>query len=99
MNELRDLFNPTKEKRISQYESLIQLHKEQFGECSTCRHYDPPSSDLPGFVIDYGKCKRKIDIFYIKVCGPNKVGCVTYEEDADFVKELEGAIEQLKKGE
>lgn len=38
-NRLREIFDPTPEEQIEMYEKLLQLHKEQIGQCSTCVHF------------------------------------------------------------
>ena len=37
-----EAFKPTIEDEIRSYEKLLELHKEQIGQCSTCIHHVPP---------------------------------------------------------
>lgn len=90
------VFNPTKEDMIRNYETLVELHRKYFGECCTCKFYSPPTSDLSGFVMDYGNCVLSKDIFSAKVCGLKDVECDCYEEDTSDLKDYLSEIERLQ---
>ena len=95
MNRLRRAFCPTREERISDFEMLLRMHREQIGHCSTCTNY--VSSNMPGFVTDYGKCKAEAEIFPDKVCGLTGDPCHSYVEDTEFEKDISLKIQQLQK--
>lgn len=94
-NLFRRIFNPTKEEQIQDLEQLIRLHNMQIGHCSTCIHHE--ESRMPGFVTDYGKCKKRVRIFYKKVVDSSQhIPCKQYEEDAEYVQLLKKQIQLLK---
>lgn len=92
MNKLRKIFCPSTEDNIAWYERIIELHNEQFGECSTCIHHISPDPTLPGFVTDYGSCKLDIDIFEKKVCSVNKVECDWYKNNTEFIESIKALL-------
>lgn len=96
MNKLRSIFFPTIKEQITQYERLIQIHNEQIGYCSTCKHYIPTDPYLPGFITDYGKCELDKDIFTEKVCKLRDHDCDLYEESTEIVSHFESLINILK---
>ena len=96
MNKLRRIFNPTKEEKIEDYERIIQIHKEHIDECCTCKYYNPPPADLPGYITDYGNCELDMYFFAVKVCGLRGSRCDCYEENIEFVEHFTELIEQLK---
>lgn len=93
-NRLREIFDPTPEEQIEMYEKLLQLHKEQIGQCSTCVHYIPTS--LPGFVTDYGKCRANSVLFTKKVTDQKEIGCFFYMEETKYINNLKKLIDELK---
>lgn len=96
MNKLRRIFNPTKEEKIEDYERIIEIHKEHYGDCCTCAYYNPPPADLPGYITDYGNCELDVYIFAEKVSFAWLRPCDCYEENIEFVEYFTELIEQLK---
>lgn len=97
MNRLRRAFCPTREERISDFEMLLRMHREQIGHCSTCTNY--VSSNMPGFVTDYGECKVEAEMFPAKVCGLTDDPCPMYAEDTEFVRDINLKIQQIRQPE
>ena len=93
MADFRRTFHPTVEEQIQDYELLLRLHKEQLGHCSTCANHI--SSDMPGYVTDYGDCTVDSPLFPAKVCGLEDKICPLYAERS--VEPLEQEIEMLKR--
>lgn len=96
MNKLRELVYPSPEHKIEQFEMLIRIHKEQIGDCSTCKHLIPPPADLPGFVTDYGECELNKGIFHKKVCHLEDQKCDDYEEDTSNLEYYLAKIKRLR---
>lgn len=96
MNKLRRIFCPTKEEEIEDYERILQIHKNNIGECCTCIHRIPTDPYLPGFVTDYGKCMWEMFHFEDKVCRLRKIECEHYEENVKTVMLFEELIHRLK---
>lgn len=94
MIDFRRVFNTTREEKISSLEHLLELHYERIGYCGTCRWYI--GSDMPGFVIDYGSCKKKCDCFSKKVCGLKDITCSNYEENLENVNYIKEEIKKMK---
>ncbi len=93
MESFRRVFHPTVEEQIQDYELLLRLHKEQLGHCSTCANHI--SSDMPGFVTDYGECRAGIPNFAEKVCGLEQLPCQQYIEES--IEPILREIERLKR--
>lgn len=91
-SKLQRIFNPTVEEQIQDYELLLKLHTEQFGQCSTCINLIP--GDMSGVVTDYGICRKNSPLFSAKVCGREEKDCSMYVEKS--VKSLEQEIERLR---
>ena len=70
-NKFRDLFCPTPSQEIMRFQQLLDLMYLYQGECVTCKYHIPCDPSLPGFVIDYGSCKKECSIFPSKVCSGN----------------------------
>lgn len=80
MADFRRTFCPTPEEEAADLELLKRLHREQIGCCSTCVHH--VSSNMPGFVTDYGECKVNSSLFYEKVCAlSEEPECPDYKEE------------------
>ena len=92
-SKLRRIFNPTAEEQIQDYKFLLELHREQLGQCSTCANLI--SGDMSGVVTDYGMCRKNIPLFSAKVCGRTDKTCSLYLETS--VKSLEQEIERLRR--
>lgn len=92
-SKLRRIFNPTIEEQIQDYEFLLELHREQLGQCSTCANLIP--GDMSGVVTDYGMCRKNSPLFSAKVCGREDKICSLYVEKS--VKSLEQEIERLRR--
>lgn len=92
----RRIFWPTKEEIIKDLEMLVCLHEESIGQCSTCIHHE--ESHMPGFITDFGECKKKIPLFYTKVISfdNKKLCCRFYEEDTKYVELWKQQIKRLK---
>ena len=86
----RKIFKPTIDEQIDFIKGIIVLHKNAFGECCTCVHHE--ENKEPGFVMDYGCCKKNCKHFSEKVCGLKKIECPDYEEES-----LDKEYEELKK--
>ena len=86
------IFNPTKEEQIHSLGMLLKLHEEQIGYCTTCKNYI--SSDMPGFVTDFGECKKRYSEFAQKVCGMIDC-CPLYEEDVEKMVEIKQIIHRI----
>ena len=89
----RRTFLPTPEEQIQEYEMVLRMHTEQIGYCSTCENYI--SSDMPGFVTDYGNCRVDSPVFEAKVCGLKDENCPLYAEKS--VEPIKEEIERIKK--
>lgn len=76
----RKAFCPNIDDKIEFIQTIITLHKRFVGDCSTCSHH--VGSDVPGWMTDYGYCKKKCSHFPEKVCGLKKIECSDYEEDS-----------------
>ena len=96
MDKFRDIFHPSPERLLENYEFALEIHNNNIGKCSTCKYIIPPPPDLPGFVTDYGECKLCKDIFPSKVCGLDDVDCDGYEEDIDSIVGIVEEINRLK---
>lgn len=92
-SKLRRIFNPTAEEQIQDYEFLLELHREQLGQCSTCANLI--TGDMSGVVTDYGMCRKNSPLFSAKVCGREDKTCSLYLETS--VKSLEQEIERLRR--
>ena len=92
-SKLRRIFNPTAEEQIQDYKFLLELHREQLGQCSTCANLIP--GDMSGVVTDYGMCRKNSPLFSAKVCGRTDKTCLLYLETS--VKSLEQEIERLRR--
>lgn len=90
------VFKPTIEDEIRSYEKLLELHKEQIGQCSTCIHHIPPVN-YP-VVTDYGKCRLSESNFYDRIFDQS-IDCTNYEEDTISVMVWEKALTDLKEKE
>lgn len=91
------VFKPTIEDEIRSYEKLLELHKEQIGQCSTCIHYVPPAN-YP-IVTDYGKCRLgDPKMFYDKILDQS-IDCANYEEDTISVTVWENVLTDLQEKE
>ena len=91
------VFKPTIEDEIRSYEKLLELHKEQIGQCSTCIHYVPPDNNP--IVTDYGKCRLgDPKMFYDKIFDQS-IDCTNYEEDTTSVIVWENVLTDLKEKE
>lgn len=91
--KIRRIFNPTAEELIQDYEFLLELHREQLGQCSTCANLIP--GDMSGVVTDYGMCRKNSQLFSAKVCGREDKICSLYVEKS--VKSLEHEIGRLRR--
>lgn len=91
----RRIFQPTKEERIKDLELLIRLHEKHIGCCSTCIHHE--GSHMPGFVTDYGECKKDAPWFVVKVAPLDNEAlcCPFYEENTEYVELLKQQIKLL----
>ena len=89
----RRTFLPTPEEQIQEYEMVLRLHAEQLGHCSTCENHI--SSDMAGFVTDYGSCNVDSPVFAEKVCGLREETCPLYMEES--VEPIKEEIERIKK--
>ena len=89
----RRTFLPTPEEQIQEYEMVLRLHAEQLGQCSTCANHI--SSDMPGYVTDYGDCTVDSPLFPAKVCGLEDKICPLYVERS--VESLEKELERLER--
>ena len=88
------VFKPTIEDEIRSYEKLLELHKEQIGQCSTCIHYVSPAN-YP-IVTDYGKCRLgDPKMFYDKIFDQS-IDCAKYEEDMISVTVWENVLTDLQ---
>lgn len=92
-DKIRRIFNPTAEELIQDYKFLLELHREQLGQCSTCANLI--SGDMSGVVTDYGMCRKNSPLFSAKVCGRTDKTCSLYLETS--VKSLEQEIERLRR--
>ena len=92
-SKLRRIFNPTPEEQIQDYKFLLELHREQLGQCSTCANLI--TGDMSGVVTDYGICRINSPLFSAKVCGRTDKICSLYLEKS--VKSLEQEIEKLRR--
>ena len=91
------VFKPTIEDEIQSYEKLLELHKEQIGQCSTCIHYVPPAN-YP-VVTDYGRCQLgDPKMFYDKIFDQS-IDCTNYEEDMISVTVWENVLMDLQEKE
>lgn len=88
----RRTFLPTPEEQIQEYEMVLRLHAEQLGHCSTCENHI--SSDMPGFVTDYGSCNVDSPAFAEKVCGLREETCPLYMEKS--VEPIKQEIDRIK---
>lgn len=86
----RKIFKPAIDERIDFIKGNIVLHKNAFGECRTCVHHE--ESKAPGFVMDYGSCKKKCKHFPEKVCRLKKIECSDYEELEKLQREKEKSL-------
>ena len=93
MNRLQSIFNPTAEEQIQLLEKVKGLHEENIGHCITCKHYE--GSEMPGFVTDYGKCRKKGQMFSKKVCGLISDKCPMYEENTEKLMFINQEIQKL----
>lgn len=96
MNKIKELFSPTTEKEIERTRLLLKLHEEFIGDCSTCEHYVSPQPDLPEYVVDYGECSLKKDMFYKKVCGLCHAVCSGYQESTGEKERLKQKLYKLE---
>lgn len=94
-NRLRDLFDPTVKKKIERLNFIISLYRDQFGQCSTCIYYK--DTDMPGFVTDYGECKKSHPIFIEKVISRKNIICDGYEENKITLKKMKKELKELKR--
>ena len=78
MNKLKEIFFPDRKTQIKQITQIISLYKSQIGDCCTCLSYIP--FDGPGFVSDYGDCKKSMSLFKDKVLSTKKINCSNYQE-------------------
>lgn len=92
-SKLQRIFNPTIEEQIQDYKFLLELHREQLGQCSTCANLIP--GDMSGVVTDYGMCRKNSPLFSAKVCGREEKICSLYVEKS--VKSLEHEIGRLRR--
>ena len=92
-SKLRRIFNPTAEEQIQDYKFMLELHREQLGQCSTCANLI--SGDMSGVVTDYGMCRKNSSLFSAKVCGREDKICSLYVEKS--VKSLEQEIDRLRR--
>lgn len=90
----RRTFKPTKEEQLHDLTLLYRLHGEQVGHCTTCLNY--VSSEMPGFVTDFGSCKVYSDVFAAKVCGLIDSPCHFYKENKDEAADIKKKIVQLQ---
>lgn len=90
------VFNPTIEDEIRSYEKLLELHKEQIGQCSTCIHYVPPVNSP--IVTDYGRCQLNEPNFYDRIFDQS-IDCANYEEDTTSAVAWEKILKTLKEKE
>lgn len=91
------VFKPTIEDEIRSYEKLLELHKEQIGQCSTCIHHVPPVN-YP-VVTDYGRCLLgDPKMFYDKILDQS-IDCTNYKEDTISVMTWEKILTDLKEKE
>ena len=90
-------FKSTIEDEIRSYEKLLELHKEQIGQCSTCLYY--VSGVNNPIVTDYGRCRLgDPNMFYDKIFNQS-IDCTKYEEDTISVLALEKILTDLKEKE
>lgn len=91
------VFKATVEDEIRLYEKLLELHKEQIGQCSTCIYYlSPVNSPI---VTDYGRCRLgDPKMFYDKIFDQS-IDCTNYEEDTISVTVWENVLTDLKEKE
>ena len=91
------VFKPTVEDEIRSYEKLLELHKEQIGQCSTCIRHIPPVN-YP-IVTDYGRCQLgDPKMFYNKIVDQS-IDCTNYKEDTISVMVWEKILTDLKEKE
>lgn len=90
------VFKSTIEDEIRSYEKLLELHKEQIGQCSTCIHHIPPVN-YP-VVTDYGSCRLSEPNFYDRIVDQS-IDCAKYEEDTASVRSWENVLKSLKEEE
>ena len=91
------VFKPIIEDEIRSYEKLLELHKEQIGQCSTCIHHIPPV-DYP-VVTNYGRCLLgDPKMFYYKIV-EQSIDCTNYKEDTISVMVWEKILTDLKEKE
>lgn len=71
---------------------MIHLHEASIGECATCEQHIPATE--PGFVIDFGSCKKFKKFFQQKACGLRKIDCPDYAEIS--IEDLKKELSELK---
>lgn len=101
MNKLRRIFHPEPEDTLKLLKMVVKGHNMGIGNCTTCLHHVP--TEMPGFVTDYGYCKKNCECFDAKVCGLEKIECDKYEyrpidDVLEKIKELEKEIEERGNG-
>lgn len=97
MMNLKELFFPSKETQIKQFEHILSLMQEQKGQCSTCKWLIGPDPFLPGFVTDYGRCGKEQVCFAARVCNLELFECESYEYDDTEEHYYRKRIEELRK--
>lgn len=90
------VFKPTIEDEIRSYEKLLELHKEQIGQCSTCVYCVSPVNNP--VVTDYGSCRLSEPNFYDRIVNQS-IDCANYEEDTISVMVWEKILTDLKEKE
>lgn len=90
------VFKPTIEDEIRSYEKLLELHKEQISQCSTCVYYLSPLSAV--LSLDYGSCQLSESIFYDRIFDQS-IDCANYEEDTTSTVAWEKILKTLKEKE
>ena len=91
------VFKPTIEDEIRSYEKLLELHKEQISQCSTCIHHIP-LVNYP-VVTNYGRCQLgDPKMFYYKNVDQS-IDCANYKEDTISVMTWEKILKDLKEKE
>ena len=91
----RNIFYPTPEERIAQYE-FLQKSCEDDGSCTNCVNYIKPDSNLPGYVLDLGDCKISEELFSERISKLKKCKCIWYEYNDQPKEILQNSINKLK---
>lgn len=100
MNKLLRVFKPEPEDTLKLLKMVVDGYNSAIGKCTTCVHHVP--SEMPGFVTDYGYCKKNCECFASKVCGLEDIDCNEYEQRSidktlEEIKELEREIEERER--